>query len=154
MLSNLVFDHVFPELAWAIAAAAPDAPLADVRDATLTLLYRLLFVLYAEDLTGTRPRPAWVVRAVTLSSPALLTRFIGCPLALAPFSFIPTWLVILPSSSTVRPARPGPRHGRIQTCAHWPDPTEPARIGFLSFRPLHGRGWRATVQSQLRLTDA
>ncbi len=48
-LSNLVFDQVFPELARAIAAAAPDAPLADVRDATLTLLYRLLFVLYAED---------------------------------------------------------------------------------------------------------
>ena len=48
-LSNLVFDRVFPELARAIAAAAPDAPLLDVRDATLTLLYRLLFVLYAED---------------------------------------------------------------------------------------------------------
>ena len=48
-LSNLVFDRVFPELARAIAAAAPDAPLPAVRDATLTLLYRLLFVLYAED---------------------------------------------------------------------------------------------------------
>ena len=48
-LSNLVFDHVFPELARAIAEAAPDAPLPDVRDATLTLLYRLLFILYAED---------------------------------------------------------------------------------------------------------
>ena len=48
-LSNLVFDYVFPELARAIAAAAPDAPLPDVRDATLTLLYRLLFTLYAED---------------------------------------------------------------------------------------------------------
>ena len=48
-LSNLVFDDVFPRLARAIAAAAPDAPLPDVRDATLTLLYRLLFILYAED---------------------------------------------------------------------------------------------------------
>ena len=48
-LSDLVFDYVFPELARAIAAAAPDAPLPDVRDATLTLLYRLLFILYAED---------------------------------------------------------------------------------------------------------
>ena len=48
-LSNLVFEYVFPELARAIAAAAPDAPLSDVRDATLTLLYRLLFTLYAED---------------------------------------------------------------------------------------------------------
>ena len=37
-LSNLVFDRVFPELARALAAAAPDAPLSDVRDATLTLL--------------------------------------------------------------------------------------------------------------------
>ena len=48
-LSNLVFDQVFPELARAVAEAAPDAPLPDVRDATLTLLYRLLFILYAED---------------------------------------------------------------------------------------------------------
>ena len=36
-------------LARAVAEAAPDAPLPDVRDATLTLLYRLLFILYAED---------------------------------------------------------------------------------------------------------
>ena len=48
-LSNLVFDRVFPDLARAIAAAAPEASLPDVRDATLTLLYRLLFILYAED---------------------------------------------------------------------------------------------------------
>ena len=48
-LSNLVFDEVFPGLARAIAAAAPDAPASEVRDATLTLLYRLLFMLYAED---------------------------------------------------------------------------------------------------------
>ena len=48
-LSNLVFDRIFPELVRAIAAAAPDTPLPDVRDATLTLLYRLLFILYAED---------------------------------------------------------------------------------------------------------
>ena len=48
-LSNLVFDRVFPELARAIAAAAPAAPLGDVRDAALVVLYRLLFILYAED---------------------------------------------------------------------------------------------------------
>ena len=48
-LFNLVFDRVFPALARAIAEAAPAAPLPDVRDATLTLLYRLLFMLYAED---------------------------------------------------------------------------------------------------------
>ena len=48
-LSNLVFDRVFPELAGAIAAAAPDAPLGEVRDAALVVLYRLLFILYAED---------------------------------------------------------------------------------------------------------
>ena len=48
-LSQLVFDRAFPDLASAIAAAAPDADLADVRDATLVLLYRLLFILYAED---------------------------------------------------------------------------------------------------------
>ncbi len=48
-LSGLVFGTVFPELARAIAAAAPAAPLHEVRDAALILLYRLLFILYAED---------------------------------------------------------------------------------------------------------
>ena len=48
-LSALVFDQVFPDLATAIARAAPDAALQDVREATLVLLYRLLFLLYAED---------------------------------------------------------------------------------------------------------
>ena len=48
-LSQVVFGEVFPRLARAIASAAPDAPLAEVRDAALTLLYRLLFILYAED---------------------------------------------------------------------------------------------------------
>jgi len=48
-LSELVFGQVFPELARAIAAAAPDAPLQEVREAALILLYRLLFLLYAED---------------------------------------------------------------------------------------------------------
>ncbi len=48
-LSELVFKQVFPKLAQAIAEAAPDAPLSEVRDAALILLYRLLFILYAED---------------------------------------------------------------------------------------------------------
>ena len=48
-LSKLVFNRVFPDLACAIAAATPDAPLAEVRDAALVVLYRLLFILYAED---------------------------------------------------------------------------------------------------------
>ena len=48
-LSNLVFERVFPDLVRAIAGAVPDAALPDVRDAALVLLYRLLFILYAED---------------------------------------------------------------------------------------------------------
>ena len=48
-LYNLVFGQVFPDLARALADAAPDAPLPEVRDAALILLYRLLFILYAED---------------------------------------------------------------------------------------------------------
>ena len=48
-LSSVVFDEVFPELAGAIAANVPDAPLSEVRDAALVFLYRLLFILYAED---------------------------------------------------------------------------------------------------------
>ena len=48
-LSDLVFGAVFPELVRGIATAAPHAPLPNVRDAALVLLYRLLFILYAED---------------------------------------------------------------------------------------------------------
>ena len=48
-LSELVFGQVFPELARAIAAAAPEVPVPEVREAALILLYRLLFILYAED---------------------------------------------------------------------------------------------------------
>ena len=48
-LSDLVFDRIFPDLARAIAVAAPDVSLSDVRDTALILLYRLLFILYAED---------------------------------------------------------------------------------------------------------
>ncbi|WP_197075572.1 Eco57I restriction-modification methylase domain-containing protein [Sphingomonas sp. Ag1] len=48
-LATLVFTEVFPAIASAIARAAPATPLQDVRDASLVLLYRLLFLLYAED---------------------------------------------------------------------------------------------------------
>lgn len=48
-LSRVVFDQVFPSLARALAESAPEASLDDVRDAALILLYRLLFLLYAED---------------------------------------------------------------------------------------------------------
>jgi hypothetical protein len=48
-LSDLVFGQIFPELARAIAAASTDASLEDVREATLIFLYRLLFILFAED---------------------------------------------------------------------------------------------------------
>ena len=48
-ISDLVFEQVFPNLVRSIADAAPDVPLPEVRDAALVVLYRLLFVLYAED---------------------------------------------------------------------------------------------------------
>src|SRR5579862_993808 len=55
-LSNVVFGHVFPALAAALGehdrphvASPDDRYLAEVREAALILLYRLLFVLYAED---------------------------------------------------------------------------------------------------------
>ena len=55
-LSDTVFDDVFPALANAIAARDPARPatlsptyLDEVRQGALILLYRLLFVLYAED---------------------------------------------------------------------------------------------------------
>ena len=47
-LSSVVFERAFPRLVEALAGAG-GADLADVRQAALILLYRLLFVLYAED---------------------------------------------------------------------------------------------------------
>jgi hypothetical protein len=55
-LADTVFDVVFPDLADSLANADPQRPkkletvyLAELREAALTWLYRLLFVLYAED---------------------------------------------------------------------------------------------------------
>lgn len=55
-LGQRVFDTVFPDLATALASGDPKAVtpptreyLDEVREAALLLLYRLLFVLYAED---------------------------------------------------------------------------------------------------------
>ena len=48
-LSALVFARVFPAISRSIAGAAPEAPLPEVREAALILLYRLLFIFYAED---------------------------------------------------------------------------------------------------------
>ena len=47
-LSRVVFERAFPSLAQALANAGGQ-DLAQVREAALVLLYRLLFVLYAED---------------------------------------------------------------------------------------------------------
>ena len=47
-LSRVVFERAFPSLAQALADAGGQ-DLAQVRQAALVLLYRLLFVLYAED---------------------------------------------------------------------------------------------------------
>ena len=47
-LSSVVFEKVFPRLVGALADASGES-LADVRHAALIFLYRLLFVLYAED---------------------------------------------------------------------------------------------------------
>lgn len=48
-LSDIVFDKVFPILVMALASDQPQAELEDVRQAALVTLYRLLFLLYAED---------------------------------------------------------------------------------------------------------
>ena len=47
-LSSVVFDQVFPRLVTALAST-PGVALPEARDAALIFLYRLLFVLYAED---------------------------------------------------------------------------------------------------------
>ena len=48
-LSRVVFDDVFPRLVSTLAARASDTHLIGIRDSALIFLYRLLFVLYAED---------------------------------------------------------------------------------------------------------
>lgn len=48
-LSTSVFRDVYPALAKAIFAQAPEEDLDTIRDTTLVCLYRLLFILYAED---------------------------------------------------------------------------------------------------------
>ena len=47
-LAGVVFVHVFPRLLQALADAA-NRPMPEIREAALIFLYRLLFVLYAED---------------------------------------------------------------------------------------------------------
>lgn len=54
-LGQKVFDHIFPQLANALAVndekadLTSNAYLEELREATLVLLYRLLFIFYAED---------------------------------------------------------------------------------------------------------
>ena len=48
-LSNKVFEQVFPDLVRSIVKAAPETDLQEVRQSALILLYRFLFILYAED---------------------------------------------------------------------------------------------------------
>ena len=48
-LSDLVFTRVFPRLACAIAEKSQNTSLEEIRNTTLTFLYRLLIILYAED---------------------------------------------------------------------------------------------------------
>ena len=48
-LTEAVFEQVYPRLIRAFYRESPDASPDDVQEASLTLLYRLLFLMYAED---------------------------------------------------------------------------------------------------------
>ena len=48
-LSSAVFTQVYPQIIEAFHLAAPDAEPEDIQESSLTLLYRLLFLMYAED---------------------------------------------------------------------------------------------------------
>ena len=48
-LSSVVFERVFPRLVTAVADAARADSMSDIRSTALIFLYRLLFMLYAED---------------------------------------------------------------------------------------------------------
>ena len=48
-LTDAVFEVVYPQLIETFYQAAPDADPDTIQEASLTLLYRLLFLMYAED---------------------------------------------------------------------------------------------------------
>ena len=48
-LSSAVFSKVYPQIVAAFYQAAPQATPEEIQEASLTLLYRLLFLMYAED---------------------------------------------------------------------------------------------------------
>ena len=48
-LSHMVFSRVYPQIVEAFYRAAPNALPDAIQEASLTLLYRLLFLMYAED---------------------------------------------------------------------------------------------------------
>ena len=48
-LTNAVFEEVYPQLLKAFFQAEPEASPDQIQEASLTLLYRLLFLMYAED---------------------------------------------------------------------------------------------------------
>ena len=48
-LSRKIFEQAYPCLVNAVGAQCPNDSLPDIRDAALVFLYRLLFLLYAED---------------------------------------------------------------------------------------------------------
>ena len=48
-LTDAVFDEVYPRLITAFYQASADASPDEIQEASLTLLYRLLFLMYAED---------------------------------------------------------------------------------------------------------
>ena len=48
-LSGAVFNQVYPQIVDAFYRASPQATSEEIQEASLTLLYRLLFLMYAED---------------------------------------------------------------------------------------------------------
>ena len=94
-LAGVVFERVYPRLLQALADADRPSPCRQIREAALIFLYRLLFVLYAEDRgllpvndadlrrlrpPQTRPRQTWPgARPAATPSPVRCIELLLCP---------------------------------------------------------------------------
>ena len=89
-LTEAVFEEVYPQLISAFYQAEPKASPEDVQEASLTLLYRLLFLMYAEDrrLLPTE-HPAYSTISLRSLRREILERMAANPVFLNTYTYWP-----------------------------------------------------------------
>ena len=89
-LTEAVFEEVYPQLISAFYQAEPKASPDDVQEASLTLLYRLLFLMYAEDrrLLPTE-HPAYSTVSLRSLRREILERLASNPVFLNTYTYWP-----------------------------------------------------------------